>query len=333
MNSKLSNNSYNRQQLSCTIKAEAQRLGFFACGIAKAGAVDEATAYHIHHWLDEGHNADMAYMNNYTDKRLDPRLLMKGLKSIVSVALNYAPSKKMPEGEYQFAAYALGQDYHDIVKNKLRQLAEKMGFTPEPYHEEDRKKDENIHYYRAFCDSAPMLERYWAIQAGLGWTGKNHQLIIPKSGSMFFLGELLLDIELDYDNPVPSRCGKCHKCIDACPTQALKEGREMDANRCLSYQTIENRGGLPPEIVNKMGNVIYGCDCCQQVCPWNRFAHPNNIPELQPKKELLEMTKDKWQALSEEEYRKLFKGSAVKRAKYSGLMRNIKAVGEEKDKE
>lgn len=332
MNSKLSNDSYNRQQLSCTLKAEARRLGFFACGIARADAVDEDTACHVHHWLDDGDNAGMAYMNNYTDKRLDPRLLMKGLKSIVCVALNYTPSQKIPEGEYQLAAYALGQDYHEVVKNKLRLLAEKTGFTPVPLHDEERKENENIHYYRAFCDSAPVLERYWAIQAGLGWSGKNHQLIIPKMGSMFFLGELFLDMELDYDQPVPNRCGKCHRCIDACPTQALRDGKELDANRCLSYQTIENRGGLSPEIVGKMENVIYGCDRCQQVCPWNRFARPNKTPELQPRKELLEMTKNKWQNLSEEEYQKLFKGSAVKRAKYSGLMRNIKAVEEDEEK-
>uniref|UniRef100_A0AB33J198 tRNA epoxyqueuosine(34) reductase QueG n=1 Tax=Prevotella sp. GTC17254 TaxID=3236794 RepID=A0AB33J198_9BACT len=302
--------SLNKQELSEKIKAEAKNLGFFACGIAQASSVEDDTARHVRRWLAEENYAGMAYMNNYTDKRLDPRLLMDGLKSIVCVALNYAPAQDFGAGEFRFAAYALGQDYHDIVKNKLRLLADKIG----------------INNYRVFCDSAPVLERYWATQAGLGWTGKNHQLIIPHAGSMFFLGELFLDIELEYDKPARNRCGNCHKCIDHCPTGALQEGRELNSLACLSYQTIENRDDIPPEYASKMGKTIYGCDRCQQVCPWNRFARPNDTPELQPKAELLGMKRADWLNLSEEDYRKLFKGSAVKRAKYSGLMRNIKAA-------
>ncbi len=320
MNSKLSND----------IKAEAKNLGFFACGIAKAEPVAESVANRLKEWLEKGENADMAYMSNYTDKRIDPRLLMPGLKSIVSVALNYAPSQTLPEGEYQFAAYALGLDYHDIVKEKLRALAEKFGFEDELH-----SINPNAHHCRIFVDSGPVLERYWAEQAGLGWTGKNHQLIIPKAGSMFFLGELFLDVELEYDSPMKNRCGNCHNCIDACPTQAINETISasneriealFDAERCLSYQLIENRKHLSEEASKKMGDTIYGCDRCQQACPWNRFATPNTTPELQPKEELLGMTKEKWQNLTEEEYRKLFKGSAVKRAKYTGLMRNINAA-------
>lgn len=329
MNSKLLNNTIDKKILSQKIKAEAKSLGFFSCGIAQAKAVDHETAQHIKKWLANGDHAGMAYMNNYTDKRLDPRLLMNGVKSIVSVALNYTPNITLPQEEYQFAAYALGKDYHDIVKSKLQQLAEKIGFTPLPYHEEDRKTDGSINYYRAFCDSAPVLERYWATQAGLGWTGKNHQLIIPRAGSMFFLGELFLDIELEYDQPLSNKCGKCHQCIDACPTGALLENQELDANKCLSYQTIENRGELNKEFAKKMGNVIYGCDRCQQACPWNRYATPNTTPELQPKDELLHMTKEKWQHLTEKQYQQLFQGSAVKRAKYRGLMRNINALDNE----
>lgn len=298
MNSKLSND----------IKAGAQDLGFFACGIARAEAVDEATAAQVRRWLDADGYASMTYMNNYTDKRLDPRLLMDGLKSIVCVALNYTPAKHFPEHEYQLAAYALGSDYHDVVKSKLHTLAATLGITN----------------YRTFCDSAPVLERYWAERAGIGWTGRNHQLIIPHAGSMFFLGELFLDIELEYDRPMPKRCGTCHKCVDACPTGAL--GEMFDADKCLSYQTIENRGTIPDEIASKMGSTIYGCDRCLQTCPWNRFAKPNDTPELQPKEELLNMTKEQWQHLTEDDYRRLFKGSAVKRAKYAGLMRNIKAI-------
>ena len=301
-----------KKQLSLKIKAEAKNLGFFACGIAKANAVDPDVVASYKKWIGEGGHATMAYLENYPDKRFDPRLLMDGLQSIVSVALNYAPANTLPQGEPQFAAYALGKDYHDVVKSKLRQLAETLGFDT----------------YRAFCDSAPVLERYWAVKAGLGWTGRNHQLIIPHAGSMFFLGELFLPIELCYDEPMPSRCGKCHACVDACPTHALSfvdntAKTQFDAHNCLSYQTIENRGDIPSDLSDKMGDTIYGCDRCQTACPWNRFSQPTDIPELQPTDELLNMKREDWLLLTEEDYRRLFKGSAVKRAKYSGLMRNI----------
>ena len=296
-----------KTQLSLKIKAEAKNLGFFACGIAQADAVDPDVVDSYKKWIREGDHATMAYLENYPDKRFDPRLLMDGLRSIVSVALNYAPQHTLPKGEPQFAAYALGKDYHDVVKNKLRQLAELLNFDN----------------YRAFCDSAPVLERYWAVKAGLGWTGRNHQLIIPNAGSMFFLGELFLPLELDYDTPMKSRCGNCHACVDACPTHALSSKTQFDARRCLSYQTIENRGAIPSDLSEKMGDTIYGCDRCQMACPWNRFSQPNTTPELQPSDELINMRREDWLTLTEEDYRRLFKGSAVKRAKYSGLMRNI----------
>ena len=320
--------------LAESIKAEAKRLGFFACGIAKAEPVDEVTSHHFRQWLREGHQAGMSYMANHQDMRLDPRLLMEGTESIICVALNYAPAKRIPDDEYQIAAYAYGQDYHDIVKDKLHQLATfianreetlaylvsgENGLTPSAF------------AYRAFSDSAPVLERYWAVKAGLGWIGKNRQLIVPKAGSMFFLGELFVNIALPYDKPQENRCGQCQRCLEACPTGALSandSASAFDANLCLSYQTIENRSTIPETIVRKMGNSIYGCDRCQQACPWNAFAHPTDEPALQPKDELLQMTKAKWQTITEDEYRRLFKGSAVKRAKYSGLMRNIKAVSE-----
>ena len=302
-------------ELSNKIKAEALSLGFSACGIAKAQPVDDATAQRLKRWLARGDYAGMAYMANHTDMRLDPRLLMPQVKSIVCVALNYTPARTLPEGEYQIAAYALGKDYHHIVKAKLHQLAARFGFSN----------------YRAFCDSAPVLERYWAERAGLGFIGRNHQLIIPKAGSMFFLGELFLNVELYYDRPQASKCGRCRACIDACPTRALSPDREFNAEKCLSYQTIENRGELTHAFASKMGNTIYGCDRCQQACPWNRFATPNTTPELQPAQELLGMTKERWLHLSEEEYRQLFKGSAVKRAKYAGLIRNIQAAQREEE--
>lgn len=301
------------------IKAEASRLGFFVCGFARAEPVSEAVRRHYLGWLADGRNADMAYLGNNLDKRFDPRLLMPGVKTIVVVAQNYFPARRLPEGEPQIADYALGLDYHDIVKQKLRQLAATVGIAD----------------YRAFVDTAPVLERYWAVRAGLGWIGKNQQLIIPHAGSEFFLGELFVTVELPPDEPLPNRCGTCHRCVDACPTHALNlpatcvEGygdiTRFDARQCLSYQTIENRGELTVGAKAAMGDTFYGCDRCQRACPWNRFAKPSTEPLLQPREELLAMTRQKWENLTEEDYRRLFKGSAVKRAKYEGLMRNIKA--------
>lgn len=301
------------------IKAEASRLGFFVCGLARAEPVSEAMRRHYLGWLADGRNADMAYLGNNLDKRFDPRLLMPGVKTIVVVAQNYFPARRLAEGEPQIADYALGLDYHDIVKQKLRQLAATVGIAD----------------YRAFVDTAPVLERYWAVRAGLGWIGKNQQLIIPHAGSEFFLGELFVTVELPPDEPLPNRCGTCHRCVDACPTHALSlpatcvEGygdiTRFDARLCLSYQTIENRGELTVDAKAAMGDTFYGCDRCQRACPWNRFAKPSTEPLLQPREELLAMTRQKWGNLTEEDYRRLFKGSAVKRAKYEGLMRNIKA--------
>lgn len=296
-------------KLSNNIKAEALRLGFYACGIAKAEPVNDGTAAEFHNWLASKKHADMAYMANNVDKRLDPRLLVDGVKSIVSVVFNYTPIKRIATEEYQIAAYAYGKDYHEIVKHKLNALVSNL----------------NITNYRVFCDTAPVLERYWAARAGLGWIGKNHQLIVPNAGSMFFLGELFLNVELAYDTQMNGRCGTCQECINACPADVLNEN-EFDCNKCLSYQTIESRNALSDKALSKMGNRIFGCDECQLCCPHNSFAKPTNAPELQPKQELLQMTKDKWHNLTEEDYRRLFKGSAVKRAKYAGIMRNIKAI-------
>lgn len=317
---------FDKIALTGALKSKAFELGFSACGVAKAGPVDAATANHIRRWLAEGGNAGMDYMSNNLDKRLDPRLLMTDVKSIVSFALNYTPGKTMPEGEFQFAAYALGKDYHDIMKEKLRELAGAFDFQDELH-----AASEGGRRCRIFVDSAPVLERYWAQRAGIGWIGHNHQLIVPGAGSMFFLGELFVNVELEYDEPVKDRCGSCHRCVDACPTGALEQGKEIDASKCLSYQLIENRDELSEDAKEKMGDTIYGCDRCQKACPWNRLAKPNTIPELQPKEELLSMTKTKWEHLTVEEYRRLFKGSAVKRVKYDGLMRNIRGA-EENDK-
>ena len=285
----------------------------------------------------------MDYMANYTEKRLNPCLLVPGTKSIVSLAMNYAPAQTMPETEYQLAAYAYGQDYHDVMKAKLRQLAALIankfeGESDSEVGENDgdstaittpktnKTSEEPVGEIRVFVDTAPVLERYWAQRAGLGWIGKNHQLIIPRAGSMFFLGEIFLPYEFDsYDSPMPSRCGNCRRCIEACPTCAITDEWGFDSEKCLSYQLIENRGELSEQAKQSMGTTIYGCDRCQTACPWNKFAIPNTTPEFQPKSELLAMTKADWHNLTIDEYRALFKGSAVKRVKFDGLKRNISA--------
>ncbi|ATV55771.1 tRNA epoxyqueuosine(34) reductase QueG [Prevotella intermedia] len=325
------------------IKVEAERLGFFACGIARAEPVDAETAAAVRGWISKGSQATMDYMANYTEKRLNPCLLVPGTKSIVSLAMNYAPAQTMPETEYQLAAYAYGQDYHDVMKAKLRQLAALIANKFEGENDSEvgenngnstaittpktnETSEEPTGEIRVFVDTAPVLERYWAQRAGLGWIGKNHQLIIPRAGSMFFLGEIFLPYEFDsYDSPMPSRCGNCRRCIEACPTCAITDEWGFDSEKCLSYQLIENRGELSEQAKQSMGTTIYGCDRCQTACPWNKFATPNTTPEFQPKSELLAMTKADWHNLTIDEYRALFKGSAVKRVKFDGLKRNISA--------
>ena len=326
-------------RLSHDIKAEALRLGFFTCGIARADAVDESTARSFREWLAKGNHAEMHYMENHLDKRLDPRLLMDNLKSIVCVALNYAPQQRIPDSEYQIAAYAYGMDYHDVMKERLRILSEEFRVKSEEFAtasgNEEAGAEANsslftLHSSLKLCvDTVPVLERYWAQQAGLGFVGRNHQLIIPQAGSMFFLGEIVTTALSDhYDAPMENRCGTCRRCIDACPTGALvlDACSMFDSKRCLSYQTIENREAIDEAVKPKLGLSIYGCDRCQQVCPWNRFAQPTAIAEFQPSEALLQMKRADWQKLSVDRYRQLFKGSAVKRAKYEGLMRNIRAV-------
>ena len=303
-----------KQIISDKIKAEALRLGFSACGIAPAEKVAEKTQSFFDRWLSNHYQAGMKYLENYSDQRKDPRQLVKNARSIICVALNYYPYQKLREEQYQFAWYAYGKDYHDIMKQKLAALysyiCKELPFTEG----------------RSFCDTAPIHERYWAWRAGLGWIGKNTQLIIPQAGSCFFLGELVIDTELAYDTPGKSRCGNCIRCLQNCPANALEKPYTLNANRCLSYLTIENRGEIPVKSCSQMENRVYGCDECQKVCPWNRFAVPTNVPELQPSEKFLSMQPEEWEKLTEEEYRKLFKGSAVKRAKYEGLMRNIRAV-------
>lgn len=300
------------------LRTSAARFGFSACGVAPAAPVDEAVAEAFRRWIAEGNQAEMAYLANNVEKRLDPTLLMEGAQSVVSVALNYYPAQLLDiSWQYEFAWYAYGQDYHEVMKARLNQLAETLSAGVE----------EKVGY-RVFCDTAPVLERYWAWRCGLGWIGKNTQLIVPRAGSAFFLGEIIFDRPFDaYDHPVKSRCGTCTRCLDTCPTGALAGPYTLDAARCLSYLTIEHRGDtLPPDAARAMGKCVYGCDRCQQACPWMRFARPTEVPEFRPKPEFLRLDHAALQSLSIDDYRHIFRGSAVKRAKYEGLMRNVQAM-------
>lgn len=296
------------------IKAAARQLGFAACGIAPAEPMAEPYASRLKQWIAEGQHGEMDYLERQLEMRLDPRLVVEGAQTVVSLALNYYPRTTLsPEG-FDFARYAYGKDYHDVVRQRLRLLMAELGLEE---HTDGRP----------FCDTAPIDERYWARRCGLGWTGKNTQLIIPRAGSYFFLGELLLKHPCDhYDTPMEeSFCGTCRRCLDACPTQAL-DGEHLDARRCLSYLTIEHRGALPEAIKAKLGRCVYGCDRCAEACPWNKFARATDVDEFCPSEALQAMTADDWRRLTVEQYRQLFKGSAVKRAKFEGLQRNINAI-------
>lgn len=297
------------------IKDEAARLGFSACGIARVEPV-EAEMRRLDTWLAKGYQAGMAYLANHREIRRDPQGLVEGAKSIISVALNYYPARKRDPKQPHIAYYAYGRDYHEVVKEKLRQLWQYVVRNlPEGTAEEAR----------VFTDSAPLLERYWAWKAGLGWIGKNTQLILPGKGSYFFLGEIVTTWKADaYDKPVPSRCGTCDRCLRACPTGALEKAHTLNANHCLSYLTIENRGEIPPREARLLGNRLYGCDTCQQVCPWNRFATPATEPDFQPSEALLQLQKEDLKMFTKDDYNRIFAKSAVKRAKYEGLIRTIK---------
>lgn len=312
------------------IKAEALRLGFSACGLAPAEAVDGENTDSFRKWIADGCHAEMAYMHNYEEKRLNPCLLVEGARTVINVALNYYPETKIPEDEYQIAWYAYGKDYHDVMKAKLNALLEFISkdLSYERITSSEIYSSPTVPLNaRVFCDTAPVLERYWAWRAGLGWIGKNTQLIIPQSGSCFFVGEIIINRAADvYDTPQENHCGTCTRCLNACPTKALEAPFRLNSAKCLSYLTIEYRDELPPDTGKKMGNKIYGCDDCQCACPWNRFSTPSKVEAFRLSPTLLGMKKDDWHHLTEEQYRSLFKGSAVKRAKYQGLMRNIEAA-------
>ena len=301
------------------IEAEALRLGFSACGFAKAEPVSDNVARVLDHWTDNGYHADMGYMERNRHLRLDPTQLVPGCRTLIVLALNYYPKQLLPREGYQIAYYAYGKDYHRVVKDKLHQLLSYIK-TLVPDAEG-----------RAFCDTAPLLERYWAVKAGLGFIGLNRQLIIPNKGSYFFLGVLALDVELQTEShSKPLSCGGCKRCLIACPTKALTiDG--IDCRRCLSYLTIEHQGPIPDGIAQKLGSRIYGCDTCQQVCPHNKYAQSTEENTFDMSSEVAAMTFEEWHSLTPDRYKTLFKNSAMGRAGYEGLMRNIKAVCEVKN--
>lgn len=302
----------NATTYSNLIKAEALRLGFGQCGISRAEFLEEE-APRLEAWLQKGLHGTMGYMENNFDKRLDPRLLVEGAKSVVSLSLNYYPEETQTDPEApKLSKYAYGQDYHEVIKSKLSNL---LNFIRTEIGEVSG---------RAFTDSAPVLDRAWAKKSGLGWVGKNGNVISKKTGSFFFLAELIIDLELEYDQNIQTdHCGTCTRCINACPTEAIISAAVVDANKCISYLTIELKDEISTQFQGKMENWMFGCDICQDVCPWNRFSVPHTVAEFKPKPGLLQMSKADWEDITQDVFSTIFKNSAVKRTKYKGLSRNI----------
>ncbi|WP_416439787.1 tRNA epoxyqueuosine(34) reductase QueG [Leeuwenhoekiella sp. A16] len=300
----------NRAKHTALIKAEAKRLGFMSCGISKAEFLEEE-APRLEAWLNKSMNGEMAYMENHFDKRLDPTKLVTGSKSVISLLLNYYPEESQNGDSYKISKYAYGTDYHFVIKDKLKAL---LHFIEE--------KIGDVHG-RAFVDSAPVLDKAWAAKSGLGWIGKNSNLLTKQVGSFYFIAELIVDLDLDYDHAVTDHCGSCTACIDACPTQAIVDPYVVDGSKCISYFTIELKNEIPNYAQDKMDEWMFGCDVCQDVCPWNRFSKPHNEPLFNPNPDMLSKSKKEWEELTQDVFSEIFKKSPVKRTKFSGLKRNI----------
>lgn len=296
------------------IKNLAVEHGFSFCTIAKSERLSDADIY-LDHWLKKGKHGSMSYMENHRTLRVDPEGLLPGAKSVISLAYNYYTKQTQTSGSFKVSKYAYGKDYHKVMKRKMKQLANEIRDNLPAFN------------FRCFVDSAPILEREWARRSGLGWMGKNTMIINPKIGSFFFLGEIVCDVELVSDPPIKDYCGTCTSCLDACPTGALEEPYKMDGSKCISYATIELKDEvIPNNFEGKMDDWIFGCDICQDVCPWNRFSVEHNEPAFNPSPDLVAMTKEQWQNLSSNQFNELFEGSAVKRTKFEGLQRNISFV-------
>jgi len=301
----------NADRYKSFIKQKANELGFFYCGFSTAGFLaDEAPK--LERWLRDGLHGKMSYMENHFDKRLDPTKLVEGSNSVISLLLNYYPSESQTENAPKISKYAYGEDYHLVIKDKLKSLVESM------------KEEIGDIQGRVFVDSAPVMDKAWAKKAGLGWLGKNTNLIHPKEGSFFFIAEIISDLSFTQDPPMRDYCGTCSKCLDACPTNALATPYQIDASRCISYLTIELKDQLIPQQFNEsMENWMFGCDICQDVCPWNRFSKSHQEKRFNPDFELLNLNTNDWQALTSDHFEILFKNSAIKRTGFQGLKRNI----------
>ncbi|OWR14314.1 tRNA epoxyqueuosine(34) reductase QueG [Chryseobacterium sp. VAUSW3] len=304
------------QKYSALIKAKAKKFGFQNCGISKAGFLEE-DAEPFENWLQNNYHGQMQYMENYFDKRLDPTLLVEGSKSVISLSYNYFPEEKISDFDtFKISKYAYGQDYHEIIKAILEEMVAEL------------KEEIGDFHCRVFTDSAPVLERSWARKSGIGWVGKNANLITKQSGSFYFLAEIICDLDLTEDMPTTDHCGTCRKCIDACPTEAIVSDKIIDGSKCISYATIELKNEIPESFKNKMEDWMFGCDICQDVCPWNRFSVPHHQEKFKPNHHLKSYTKQDWQELSQEIFSEIFRKSPVKRTKFAGLKRNIDFLSE-----
>lgn len=307
---------HNTEKYTRLIKTKAQKFGFQGCGISKSGFLEE-DAKPLEEFLKKNYHGEMQYMENYFDKRLDTSLLVEGSKSVISLSYNYFPETEISTlDNFKISKYAYGEDYHDIIKGILKEMLVEL-------QEEIGSFD-----FRVFVDSAPVLERSWARKSGLGWVGKNANLITKQQGSFFFLAEIICDLDLQYDAPTTDHCGTCKACVEACPTQAIVSDRIIDGSKCISYLTIELKNEIPNSFQNKMEDWMFGCDVCQDVCPWNRFSKANNEPLFQPNQEILSFSKTDWDEITAETFNKVFKNSAVKRTKLEGLKRNINFIKE-----
>jgi epoxyqueuosine reductase len=301
-------------QYTHLVKKTAASLGFSFCGISKAEFLEEE-APRLEEWLNRGHQGKMSYLENHFDKRLDPTLLVPGAKSVISLLYNYYPEKDLAnDGTLKVSKYAYGEDYHIVIKDKLKIFLDTL------------QREVGEIQGRAFVDSAPVLERAWAKRSGLGWIGKNSLLLNREMGSFFFLAELIVDLELEYDSPVKDYCGTCTACMDACPTDAITQPYVVDGSKCISYFTIELKEEIPSDVKGKFENWVFGCDICQDVCPWNSFAKPHQEPRFMPPPELASITTREWKEITQEIFQTLFKNSAVKRTKFDGLKRNIRFI-------
>ncbi len=306
----------NKSKYTELIKTEAKRLGFLSCGFSKAEFLEEE-APRLEKWLNKNMHGEMQYMENHFDKRLDPTKLVEDSKSVISLLLNYYPSEvQQDDAAPKISKYAYGRDYHFVIKDKLKHL---LHFIQEEIGD--------VHG-RAFVDSAPVLDKAWAAKSGLGWIGKHSNLLTQQVGSFYFVAELIVDLDLEYDTPVTDHCGTCTACIDACPTQAITVPYMVDGSKCISYFTIELKENIPTEFKGQFDDWMFGCDVCQDVCPWNKFSKPHREPLFNPKPELLSMTKKDWEEITEDVFQKVFQKSAVKRTKFSGLKRNIEFLKE-----